>query len=571
VKGQQAFWLLLTVAVSLGFAMRVSRPALNSPLVVHDDVRQHVFWVPRLHDPALFAHDWIADYYESQAPEGYRAVYWLLTLGMDAVQASKLLPLLLTVGLAVAGFGLGRAIWGRADAAALGTILLAWSAWQYDDIASATPRAYAMPLLVAQLALLAGGRWRWALLVLPLQALFYPLGCALAVLTMGTWALWRAGQAAPDATAGDTVSRGSAVGWRAATLALVRRAWSDLLWLAAATAVALGLVVAGRLEAAAYGPMVTAAQARAMPEFQQGGRAAYFVANWYQFWLESSRSGFALGPKDPLFDDLPALVLPFALAVLLGAWMLAGRLRLVRGPAVPGNGLLLLVLLGLSLLLYAAAHALLYALYLPARHVQFSLPIVWALAGGLCWCLLGDRLFGWVRSRSRVAVGLAGGELFALAGVALLTLHAPPPGEFYVTGRYPALYAFLRQTPPNTLVAALPADSNTLPMFGLRPILTSYEHAIPYQPGYYVPLHERTEAFRAAYYAPTLAPLAQVIREQRIGVVVADTTSLERRRRSERERPPALARALDRCGVVRERELVALMADCLLQAAESER
>jgi hypothetical protein len=35
------------------------------------------------------------------------------------VQASKLLPLALTVALAGAGFGLGRALWGRADAAAL--------------------------------------------------------------------------------------------------------------------------------------------------------------------------------------------------------------------------------------------------------------------------------------------------------------------------------------------------------------------------------------------------------------------------------------------------------------------
>src|SRR6185295_14552170 len=128
---QRAFWLALTIAVCLGFALRVSRPALLNPLVVHDDVRQHVFWVPRLHDPALFAGDWIAEYYESQAPAGYRAAYWLLTLPIDAVLASKLLPLGLTVVLAVAAFSLGRALWGRLDAAALGAMLLVWSAWQY--------------------------------------------------------------------------------------------------------------------------------------------------------------------------------------------------------------------------------------------------------------------------------------------------------------------------------------------------------------------------------------------------------------------------------------------------------
>src|SRR4051812_24964970 len=161
-----SFWLALTIIVSLGFAIRVSRPALTNPLVVHDDVRQHVFWVPRLHDPALFVGDWIADYYESQAPAGYRAVYWLMTLGVDAVLASKLLPLGLTVVLALAAFWLGLTLWRRVDAAALGATLLVWSAWQYDDVASATPRAYALPLLALQLAALGAGRWWLALLIL---------------------------------------------------------------------------------------------------------------------------------------------------------------------------------------------------------------------------------------------------------------------------------------------------------------------------------------------------------------------------------------------------------------------
>ena len=187
---RRAFWLALTVAISLGFALRASRAALINPLVVHDDVRQHVFWVPRLHQPALFANDWIADYYQSQAPAGYRAVYWLLTLGVDAITASKLLPLALTVVLAVATFALGLALWRRPAAAALGSTLLAWSVWHYDDVASATPRAYALPLLTIQLAALASGRWWLALAVLPIQALFYPLGCALSVVTLGLWLLW---------------------------------------------------------------------------------------------------------------------------------------------------------------------------------------------------------------------------------------------------------------------------------------------------------------------------------------------------------------------------------------------
>ena len=45
-----------------------------------------------------------------------------------------------------------------------------------------------------------------------------------------------------------------------------------------------------------------------------------------------------------------------------------------------GTALRRFAILGGSLLLFVAAHVLLFALYLPARHVQFSLPLVWALA-----------------------------------------------------------------------------------------------------------------------------------------------------------------------------------------------
>jgi hypothetical protein len=343
--------------------------------------------------------------------------------------------------------------------------------------------------------------------------------------------------------------------------------------------VALLLVWLGQLDAARFGPTVSAAEARAMPEFQPGGRASYFIPDWYQFWLRSSRSGFALGPTDPLLDDLPVLVIPFSLALLLGGWLAAGRLGLASPPRVPRSGMLLVVLLAASLLLFAAAHVLLFLLYLPARYVQFSLPVVWALAGGLLWVLVGERLAGWLDARSgepasRAATawaGLTGAELFALVGVVLLTLHPPPPGDFYVTGRQPAIYAYLRQTPPDILVGALPADSNILPLFGQRPVLTSYEHALPYQPGYYLPLRARTEAFRAAYFAPTLGPLAAVLTDYGVDVVIADTQALERRQRAEREHPPALQAILDRCGVLRERDLVVVPSPCILAAAATGR
>lgn len=574
-------WLLLAGALGLGFAVSTSWSALVNPLVVHDDVRQHVFWVPRLHDPTLFPNDPIADYYQAQSPPGFQAVYWLATPAVDAIVASKLLPLLLTVLLTGAGFALGRALWGRADAAALGAILLTWSAWQYDDVASATPRAFAMPLLAAQLAALGAGRLWLALGVLVLTALLYPLGCALMAVTTGLWLIWQAlmpaGSTHPPPEppeAGQPSARGPAeedsrVGrTRAGARARIRAALPGLLRLGGATLIALVIVALGLRASDRFGPHVTLEQAREMSEFQPGGRSSYFIPDPYRFWLESTRSGLALVPKDRLLGGLPALTIPFAMAAGLGCWIVLGRFGWTARPAVPGGGRLLLALVIASLLLFEAAHLLLFALYLPARHVQFSLPIVWALAGALCWTLLGDRLaarFGSVSPQLRRRLP----ALFVLAGAGLLILHAPPTGEFYVTGRHPALYAYLQATPPDTLVAALPTDASILPLFGRRPVLTSFEHALPYRLGYYEPLRARTRALMAAYYAPTLAPLAGLIEAERIGVVIANVAALDRRRRDRPDRPPALATVLERCGAFRERDLVALPAACVEAAASA--
>jgi len=46
--------------------------------MVQDDARQHVFWMQRFLDPALFPRDLIADYFQSVAPAGYTAIYQMM-------------------------------------------------------------------------------------------------------------------------------------------------------------------------------------------------------------------------------------------------------------------------------------------------------------------------------------------------------------------------------------------------------------------------------------------------------------------------------------------------------------
>jgi hypothetical protein len=63
---------------------------------VQDDAQQHVFWMRRFIDPQLFPNDLIADYFQSVAQPGYKAIYQLAAaIGIDPMVFNKLLPIVL--------------------------------------------------------------------------------------------------------------------------------------------------------------------------------------------------------------------------------------------------------------------------------------------------------------------------------------------------------------------------------------------------------------------------------------------------------------------------------------------
>lgn len=545
-------WYALALAAGLLFAIGTSAPALRDRYVVNDDVRQHVFWVARLHDPDLFRDDPIADYYAAQAPPGFAAVYFVGTLLVDPIAFSKVLPFALTCVVSSFAFLFGLRVSGRPIAATLGAALLTWSAWQYDDLPSATPRSFALPLLVTFLAFLAADRSRRdetgegasirvdlphlaCLLTIGLQALTYPIGCAIMLAVYAAWLVPRA-----------------------------RGRPRVVLWLVAATALAAGLTFLGQRSAAPYGPVISADAAREMDEFRPGGRSSYFIQDPVKFWLESNRSGLAVGRKDPLLGGLPVQTLPFGLAAALGLWVVLGRLGLVGHLQLPREVALLPILGAVSLVLFFAAHALLFRLYLPARYVQFSLPVVWALGGGLAVGLAAEQLAARIAPRTPARAA----AVLALGALILLAAHAPPPGDSYVSGQHPRLYGYLRELPKDTRIAALPHDSSTLPLFAERPVLVSWEHALPYHPTYHEPLVQRTRALLRAYYAESPRPLVELAAQEGVSVIVANLAALERRRLDRRDLTLGLDTLIERCAALRERELVAIPVACATRVVQ---
>ena len=97
----------------------------SDPLVFNDDVRQWTWPLFRLHAPALFADDYIADYFlDALMPVGHKALYAATGLVGDAAVVSKVLPYLL-LGVVVAGVAAaGRALGGYAVAFGAGLSLI---------------------------------------------------------------------------------------------------------------------------------------------------------------------------------------------------------------------------------------------------------------------------------------------------------------------------------------------------------------------------------------------------------------------------------------------------------------
>ena len=466
-------WLIwgLVLVVTMVLAWQAWAEVKAVDYRIQDDARQHIFWMLRYVDPALFPNDPIADYFQAMAPWLYSLLYatgWQV-LGIKPQDlALSLSPLLgfLAVGYTVA---IGRYLSPLPWVSGLAGILCAQTLWMEDDLVSATPRAFATPLM--------------------LVFLFYalrrnPWGCSLSIFMQG-------GLYPPAAL----------MSWVTACLRLGnRRNWS--VWLTSTIALTLGLLPLV-LRSAPFGPMITGQAARSMLEFQAigdtYGRAFFFHDNPLIFWGGSPRSGF-------LFWGLMA---PLNIAVLGWGWLWR-KTRLSLNP----DARILWQFAASVVLLYCAAHLVLFKLHFPARYPYHGfrtvLPIAAAIALTACIRWQIRRWYTFTDLPHRTA-SLA---LVSLQIILFLLPFHPEisiSNQLYTTGRADELYEFLQSTPRNTLIATLDKEGNSLPMFAERSLLVGGEYTLPYHPDYYALLRQRACDLLAAYVTTDPEPLAQLL------------------------------------------------------------
>ncbi len=550
----------LALGVSLALAALYGLPdmrlAFSGPYVVQEDAREFAFWTRRFQDSALFPHDPIADYFQGVAPPGYALLYRAAAVaGLDPVVFGKFLPVPLAVAAAGYTFGLTACVLPSPAAAFLASVFLSQQLWLTDELPSGSPRAFAVPLLAAFLYYLARRARLPCLACLALQGLFYPHGL---LISCGTLVL------------GLVRLEEGRLG--------VSRDGRDWVFCAAGLGVAAVSVLPFLLSSSRFGPTVTADEARRMPEFFRGGRARFFDRDAWDFWVNDMRSGLlgkSFRAHDPhVYAAWGGLLLPMLLA--------ARRRFPLASRVTPSAGLLLRMALA-SLLLFAAAHVFLFHLHLPNRYMRFSARVVFAVAGGAVWTIVGHAV---LRRLPRRGPGRGALLLAAAAGVVvfLQTPFVQRPGDSYIVGQAPALYRFLEQQPKDVLVASISLEADNIPNFARRSVLVGSAFALPYQLGYYRPFRRRVLDLLRAEYTEDPRALRAFVREYGVDYLVVDRWSFRPRSLTQdswarqyrplvdelaaglaRGAKPALERMAPRCTVLETERLFVVDARCLLE------
>ncbi|MEB3229489.1 MAG: hypothetical protein VKJ64_00655 [Leptolyngbyaceae bacterium] len=558
-------WLALSLGFALWYGLLMLHQAFRADYVVQDDARQHVFWMQRFLDPALFPNDLIADYFQSVAPTGYALVYRLgAWVGVTPLLLHKILPLGLNILTAGLCFRTMLGLFPVPSAAFCSSVVLMQGLGLTDAIVSATPKAFIYPLLLLFMDGVVRQQWWVTWGAIALQGWFYP---QLVLISSGTLLLrlvqWQ--------------------GWRPRLVAN----GCDRLLCVGGLIVAVLILLPYALQTSEYGPTLTLAEARQWPELSMdGSRSQYFEADPLKYWLEG-RSG--LRPAT-IFTPVTNLL---GILLLALPWLPAKSfLRQTLNPNYP----LLAQLFASSMGCFFLAHLLLFRLHLPSRYTQHSIKIIMTLAASIVLVSLLESLWRW----SKLSVGVSGfnttgdwakalvsgglSVLLAIIVVGYSLLVAEFPLATYQYGTYPQLYEFLQSQPSTIRVASLTNEVNNIPTFAQRSIVTGSEYAIPYHVGYYQQLRQRTNELIEAQYSLNQRDIAQFIETYAVTFWLVDQGAFqadyvesdswiqqhpEAARRAlenlQAEAQLPLARARKNCQVLKERNLILLDAGCLIR------
>ena len=552
-SGRIRFWFSLSLAFSILYAFLGLREGFASEYVVQDDARQHVFWMLRFLDPELFPNDLIADYFQSVAPGGYKAVYQLAAGGgINSPLLNKLLPMVLGIVTTGYCFGVSMQLLPIPATGLMATLLMNQAIWMKDDLVSGTPRAFLYPFFMAFLYYLLRRNLVGVAVAIALLGSFYPQYTFVAVVLLVLRVLdWQNNR-------------------------------SDLLLCATGLGVAFLVLLPYALSSSKFGPTITAEAARQLPDFLPGGRTQFFHENPWHFWINGRRSGFF-----PRYFFAPATLW---LGVLLPIFMrFSDKFTLAKQVK---NGVLLLQILLASLVMFFIAHAAIFKLHVPSRYTGYNLRIIMSFAAAIALTILIDKILTSAKEDPFFLIPLSIVPKLCMGMLLILIFYPAFVSDFpetnYRIGKTPALYEYFQKQPKDILIASLAEEANNLPSFSQRSILTGRKYAVPYQVGYYNEFRQRTSDLIRAQYSPKLTEVKDFIKKYGIDFWLLERTAFTTDYVANDEwlaqyQPatkaaieklkqgaiPALSKVTNRCKVFEVDNLLVLQAECIAKTSQN--
>ena len=514
--GRERIESLAAFAACFAAAWLISRRLLQ-PNVFSSDALVHQFWMWNWRDPQLFTDSLTADLRESaRYPDGYQALFWIPTQIVSPIVFGEWLGVALMAlsGWLVFAIVREHASWRPAAWIAAALFLALLEIHRFDG---GFPRAFVHPVVLLTVLLAIRRRHAAAAAVPVAGALLYPTAALLA----------------------SGVLLVSSIGWPGGRPRLERpRIWFALLALAGTVAAILGPALAG----GGAPEVFTADQARRYPEFGPQGGLHFFDPSTIDF-LAQNRSGLRL--RSP--GSVLALA-AIALLVLHPANLKLLRREVLAMPVVALAG-------------FAAAHALLFRLYLPHR---FTYPLLAFFAIAVAVSLRPTWTAMWSRPRPRLRaflllaappaililaiyvfplgrtgrlqepLAVAAGAL-ALAAVAAYLLRRVPDRRVPAVGAIlsglalagailaatnqwsPTIActatgasAYFASLPKDAVIAGDPRDMRCVVGRARRAVVISNQLAPAYEVGYFLRGRERMFAMLRAQYGPSPAAIAEL-------------------------------------------------------------
>ena len=492
------FWLLASLVLTISYPIVALQNMVGQDYWIHDDARQHIFWMAQFIDSELFQHDLIADYFRYIAPVGVKSLYYCLALlKIEPILISKIIPIFLTAATSFFAFVFSLQLLPIPFTGFIAAALLNQNLWSQDGLDSGTGRAFMIPIFLAFLWVLSKKSYWGTWLTIILLGLFYPTFVLMASgLLLCQLATIKAKRLKVNSDKRDR-------------------------WLAVSGLIVAFLVLLPRLLITSeFEPVISLTQARQLPEFIAGGRASFFHDdNPWRFWFNASGTGIRL--PSALIPELSygAILLPFIL-----------RWRKKFALTNHVNKLFILnQLIIASFFLFFAAHLLAFKLYFPSRYTQHGLRFVIIFAASIAVTLLLEKIFSFWQHTSppqfKTILTVTTLTLFLLIiGIYPFT-NQWFPSLGYRLGDYPQLYKFLQATNKQTMVASLLPEASNIPSFAQRSVFVGEEYGIPYHLGYYTIFRQRVKDLITAHYSQDLDELKAFIQSSGVDFwLVSDST-----------------------------------------------